>query len=162
MVEKYIFLGFLIIFALRLLISKDTFGNGFYFMGAIIFFGLIGFTMGAHYFSYIMIFLGLIGGIVILSFERMLIEKKISLMDKEDKRQKGRVVSGVLLSFVLCVLVLTFKKNENYFSSNIVKVEGHKDIFEMIKNDYLVSMGLMMILVFLSLISINLITKKEE
>ena len=160
--ERYIFLSISIIFVLKFLISKEVFGSIFSFMGIVVSFGLFGLTMGAYYFSYTMIFLGLIGGVVIFSFEHMLIEKRMSLIENEDKKQRGKTISGLLLFLIFLILVSIFKKNEAYFTSEIIKTEKYKDIFEMIKNDYFASIGLMMVLVFLSLISINLITKKEK
>ena len=162
--EKYFLLAISIIFSFKFLISKKICGDGLSFMGIITCVGLLGFMMDAYYFSYAIIFLGLISMVVIMSFERMLIDKNLLLADNKVERRKpiGEVTSFFLLSFVFGILVLIFKKNEKYFYSNIIQETNYRDIFEMIKNEYAVSVGLMMVLIFLSLISINLITKRKE
>ena len=158
MINDYIFLGILILFLIVFLVSKGTTKSCFCSMGAIVCFGLLGHLMGAHYFGYVVIFLGLVWGIVILSFELTLFEKNLAFID--DSRVK--IISGVSLFGFLGACCLIFKKNKNYFGMEAIKTMEDKDIFERIQDEHFVSMGLMMILIFVSLICVNVIIKKEK
>ena len=158
--EKYIFLGVAIIFTLVFLFSKKISKSCFSLMGIAACFGLLGYFLEVYSFAYVIFFLGLMAGIVMLSFELMLIEKIIVANEKR-KENREKTISGMLLVAVLGMLVLVFKKNENYFVLKAARTMMHENIIELIKENYFVPVSLVMILIFASLICIDLIIKKE-
>ena len=158
--EHYIFLGILVFFMGMFLACKEAGRSCLCFMGIMVLLGLMSHFLGAYYFGYIMIFLGLAGSVVMLSFNLMLTEKNIVSPGGKSKREK--IVSGVFLALLLWGLCLILKKNEHYFGSRIVESTMHKNIFGIIRDNYFVPMSLMMILIFVALVCINVIVKKEE
>ena len=144
------------------LACKEVGKSSFCFMGMMVCFGLLGYFMGAHYFSYVMIFFGLIGHIIMLSFELMLFEKEADLLESKDWRRRKVIVSGTLLSLIFLALFLIFRKNGGHFNSKIMDATMHKNILRVIREEHFVSVCLMMILTFASLVCINVIVKKEK
>ena len=128
MVESYILLGISIIFVSFFLVCRSARKSCFCLMGTIICFGLLGHLLGAHYFGYIVIFLGLATSVLLLAFELMLVGDDKSLVAKKDG-----IASGVVIFIIYGALYLIFKKNKNYFHSQFGEAKVIENIFEINK-----------------------------
>ena len=161
MFESYIFLGISAILVARFLMCDEVDKSVLCAIGMMICFGCLGYFMRAHYFGYIVVFLGLVMGVVILSFRLILIGEKTELDEKKGRAKKEVIISGVLLLIVFGIISLIFRKNGYYFNSKFTSVTAYRNIFEVIKEEHFLSMGLMMVLMLASLVCINVIVKKE-
>ena len=158
--EKYIFLGISVVVGIMFLFSRKTSKDCFSLMGIAVCFGLLGYFLEAYFFAYAIFFLGLIAGVAILSFELMLIEKEINIANKKENKEK--IISGILLAVIFGMSILIFKKNENYFVLKTMESVMEKNVIGIIKENYFISTSLIMVFIFVSLVCIDLIIKREK